>query len=692
MKNDIRLASLSIAMFLAAMPSARADLVAYPEYPPQIERDHAYAVTVTQQGGESRSIPVYNHCEKSPLSWRTRGGDVNRRFCEFAFSGAPVRVDIAVCEDVQSYTVFPASRRLRHRFRDGVISVLLDKPTMFGIRLNDYDKTILSVFADAPEDPSKIPDRNDPGVLYVEGWMDATAEDGTILVKPPLREVYIAPGAVLNSRLVVLSPNAFVHGRGMVLDPFSDIFRFDQTKNTRRLVLNVGNEGEGAVIEDIKIIDARSYNYGSWARNVTFRNVKALSSMMCSDGFTNGGTGLNVDGAWLYVGDNGLVISGLRDSSYRNIAIGTSCNAIFPQSGNERITLENIDVFRSDEGFIKNTYNNSLANKGKWNELDVSAPVKKTPGPQDRKHQPQSFVFRNLSGVDCTHFARFFVGGNMGTLPKTFDFENVAIPHCAGTDNWRIPATNGVAVSIYREPEKWLISDNFNLSIRNLWIGGERSDGFAPSAIKNGDLLSLTVENDGGEPAISVRQNRREVNWTCPWKVFAGGALRRDWRLVDKEKGEQRLPAPPDNENLLADRPSTRSAWQRSPSWRVKLEAMGTDGGSRVYRLIQCEKDAGIVNVITDAFLPHGNGTYRLSFDAAATCEEGAVPLTAVLLSNEKRIQASFTLPNDGAWHSYTARIRADFDLDVTDLVALSLVSGIPADEIRFRNFSLTRR
>ncbi len=83
--------------------AARAELVVYPEYPPQIERDFAYTVTVTQEGGEPHAIPVYNHCEKSALSRRTRGGDVNRRFCEFAFSGATVRVDVAVWGDVKCY-------------------------------------------------------------------------------------------------------------------------------------------------------------------------------------------------------------------------------------------------------------------------------------------------------------------------------------------------------------------------------------------------------------------------------------------------------------------------------------------------------------------------------------------------------------------------------------------------------------
>ena len=686
-------AMLALAGFAAVAPAAaRAGLVVYPEYPERIERDYAYAVTVAQEGGgPAARIPVYNHCEKSALTRRTRGGDVNRRFCEFAFSGAPVRVDVAVCEDVQSYAVFPARLRLPHAFQDGVISVWLDRPARFGIRLNDYDKTILSVFADPPEDPAGIPQRDDPGVLYVDGWRDAEAEDGTITVAPPVREVYVAPGAVLNARLVVKSENARVHGRGMILDPFSDVFRYDQRKNTRRFLLNVS--GRGSVVEDVKLVDSRTFNFGSWADGIAFRNVKALSTMMCSDGITSGGRNLLVDGAWLYVGDNGLVVSGLADSTYRDVAIGTSCNAIFPQSANERVRMEGIDVFRADEGFVKNTYNNSLNRNTKWNELDGSA-AKKQPGPQSRQHLAQSFALRNVSAIDAVHIAHFFVGGNMGSLPKTFAFENLALPFFSGTDDWRVPGSPGaVAIRIYDDPAKWLATDNYTISIRNFWMGGERAAGFPTSAVVNGEgRLALTVESDDAPPALPVRPDRADVGWTCPWKVFVGGAPRRDWRLVDRAAGERRLPPPPPGENLLADRPAVRSAWQRCPSWLVKFDATETDEtGARVYRLTQCEKNAGILNVVTDAFLPRGNGVWRLSFDAAAKAD-APVPLKAEVLSNEKRIPAAFTLPNDGAWHCHEADVVLDFDLSVTELAALFLSSGIPADEIRFKNLSLVRK
>jgi len=176
----------------AALPFAALDahggVVVYPEYDARIERDYAYAVRVWQ-GSEKKRLVVYNHCEKSMLTTRTRGGDVNRRFCEFAFDGGPVQVDVAVCEDVKSYAVFPSRLGLKSAFQDGVISVLVDRPCNFGIRLNDHDKTILSVFADAPEDPAKVPKKGDPKVLYVEGWVDPPREDGVTVVADPVKEV-----------------------------------------------------------------------------------------------------------------------------------------------------------------------------------------------------------------------------------------------------------------------------------------------------------------------------------------------------------------------------------------------------------------------------------------------------------------------------------------------------------------------
>ena len=681
--------TLLSAFAISAAMASSGGVVVYPEYDARIERDYAYAVRVSQ-GPEKKRLVVYNHCEKSALTTRTRGGDVNRRFCEFAFDGGPVRVDIGVCEDVKSYAVFPSRLGLKSEFKNGVISVWVEKPAMFGIRLNDYDKTILSVFADAPEDAAKVPRKDDPGVMFVDGWTDATAENGVITVEPPLREVYIAPGAVLNARLVVKSKGAYVHGRGMMLDPMSDIFRFDQTKNTRRGFLNIG--AEGVVVEDVKLVDARTFNYCSWAKDVVYRNVKALSSMMCTDGMTNGGRNLRVDGAWLYVGDNALVVSGIKGgATYRDVAIGTSCNAIFPQGSNEGVVMENIDIFRAVEGCIKNSYNGVLRRNTKWNEMNAGE-AKKEPGPQDLVHQTQEFTFRNFSAVDCILFSRFFSAGNMGTLPKTFAMSDVCIPFTTGRDDWHtIGKTNGHLVAIMHDSAKWLDSSNYTLAITNFWVGGARMDAIPAEKIKNGDRISVSVVNTRTKPAVPPVPDRHVVGWTCPWKVYAGGALQRDVRLARPKEGERRLAPPDAGENLLAERPSTRSAWQRCPSWLVKLDATEKDGDARVYRLTQCERNAGMLNVFTDAFLRHGNGNYRLSFEARARCGD-PVPFEAHLLSNEKRATAKFTIPNDDAWHRFDISLATDFDMGVTELAALFLkAASLPADEVCFKNLSLTK-
>jgi hypothetical protein len=197
--------------------------------------------------------------------------------------------------------------------------------------------------------------------------------------------------------------------------------------------------------------------------------------------------------------------------------------------------------------------------------------------------------------------------------------------------------------------------------------------------------------NVSAKSAIPAVPDRHVVDWTCPWKVYVGSALQRDVRLARPKEGERRLAPPDAGENLLADRASTRSAWQRCPSWLVKFDATEKDGDARVYRLTQCERNAGMLNVFTDAFLRHGNGKYRLSFEARARCGD-SVPFEAHLFSNEKRTAAKFTIPNDGAWHRFDISLATDFDMDVTELAALFLkAASLPADEVCFKNLSLTK-
>lgn len=648
-----------------------AGVVVYPEYPAAIARDAAYAVQVEQEGVR-RPLVVYNHCEKSILAGRTHGGDVNRRFCEFAFSGAPVRVDIRVSRDVSSYKVFPARHRLKSAFRDGVVSVWLDRPVYFGIQLNDSDKTILSVFADAPEKADEIPQKGAPGVLYVEGWVDAPGADGFLETPKDLKEIYLAPGAVLNARLKIVAKGLRMHGRGMVLDPLSDIFRYDQTQNTARGVIRVA--APDVTLDGFKVIDARTFNLMSWAPNTTFRNVKLLASMMCSDGFTNGHRGFRAENCWLYVGDNALVVSGVTGAVYRDIAIGTSCAAIFPQGNNAAVTMENIDVFRADDGLINNWHNETLRRNNKWSEMNAGK-AHKEKGPQDLRHLAHEFFFRNLSAVDCTLFSHFFSGHNMGTLPKTFAFDGCSVPGSTGRSDWRaIGKTDGVAIDTRNDPKRWLVTDNYALTFTNLWIGGVRST-FPASAFNNPTNVAVAYATTDAPPEVPLAADRHVVTWKAPVRP---------------------RPAVDLHANLVAEAPKTKSVWQRVPSWLVKLEATHRDEAGRViYRLVQCEKSAGMQAVVTDGFLARGNGRWTVAFDLRAR-SENPFSLRVQLISNEKTFERKIPVLAAAAaeltpWKRYEVTFDTDFDPVVTDLVAVSLTATDTADEIAFRNLSLSR-
>lgn len=648
-----------------------AGVVVYPEYPAAITRDTEYAVQVEQEGVR-RPLVVYNHCEKSILAGRTHGGDVNRRFCEFAFSGAPVRVDIRVSRDVSSYKVFPARHRLKSAFRDGVVSVWLDRPVYFGLQLNDSDKTILSVFADAPEKADEIPQKGAPGVLFVEGWVDAPGADGFLETPKDLKEIYLAPGSVLNARLKIAAKGLRMHGRGMVLDPLSDIFRYDQTQNTARGVIRVA--APDVTLDGFKVIDARTFNLMSWAPNTTFRNVKLLASMMCSDGFTNGHRGFRAENCWLYVGDNALVVSGVTGAVYRDIAIGTSCAAIFPQGNNAAVTMENIDVFRADDGLINNWHNETLRRNNKWSEMNAGK-AHKEKDPQDLRHLAHEFFFRNLSAVDCTLFSHFFSGHNMGTLPKTFAFDGCSVPGSTGCSDWRaIGKTDGVAIDTRNDPKRWLVTDNYALTFTNLWIGGVRST-FPASAFNNPTNVAVAYATTDAPPEVPLAADRHVVTWKAPVRP---------------------RPAVDLHANLVAEAPKTKSVWQRVPSWLVKLEATHRDEAGRViYRLVQCEKSAGMQAVVTDGFLARGNGRWTVAFDLRAR-SENPFSLRVQLISNEKTFERKIPVLAAAAaeltpWKRYEVTFDTDFDLVVTDLVAVSLTATDTADEIAFRNLSFSR-
>ena len=470
-------------------------LVIYKEFPAQINRNYDYKVSVTQ-GDQTHSIPVYSHTMEYDSSGRGVGGDYYRRFSQFAFSGKQVRVDIKVGVDFST-----SAKQFESEFKNGVISVYLDKPDYFGIRLDDDDNTILSVFADLPEYPLDIPVKGDENVTYVEGWMDV--ENGLLNIDKPNSVLYIAPGAVVNARVNVAKSATYskVIGRGAILDAFSDIYKLD--------IREGGTEGSGwklcmlnatgCTFDGPVLMDARCFNLLAYGDDCTVRNYKAMSTMMTTDGITAGSKNCTFEHCWIYCGDNGLVISWTRDQRYKDITIGTTCAAVFPQGSTNNIEIEDLYVFRANDGVVNHWYN---------------APY--------TKEITSSVTMRNVDCIDLIACTRFFGGRNMGTIDdKTFKFININVGEITGnasqhTSNER----KNVNRIVHLENPVEMYTENYTLLFTNLYVDG--------MAILNADQVKvvnnwrniITFDNDG--TYTPVKKDIHRVNWSAPGKVFLG--------------------------------------------------------------------------------------------------------------------------------------------------------------------------
>ena len=497
---------------------SRDNLVIYKEFPDDIRRNYDYKVTVTQ-GDQTHAIPVYNHTMEYNLLGRMVGGDIYRRFAAFAFSGAQVRVDIKVGFDFDTYSVFPSAKKFKSSYRDGVISVYLDKPDYFGIILDDCTNTILSVIADLPEYPADIPQKGDENVIFVDSWTDT--EDGVLHITEPNTTLYIAPGAILNARVTIEAEavGSKVIGRGAILDPFEDIYHYDINYG--------GSEGRGYKMCIMKAndclydgpfcLDARCFNIMTTGNNITVRNYKVFCSMMTSDGFTTGGKNNDFEHCWIYNGDNGIVMSGGDNHTYRDITIGTTCKALFPQIHTTNMFLEDIYVFRVGEPAITNVYNNT-------------------------EPRNVSITINNFDLIDCTNIPAFFQAQNMGTLPKTVSFNNVSLPTMSGKSDPHREKPNGTVnnLIIMKNPEK-LFTENYTVNFKNLYIDGKAVESLDDVVVNRDYNNTYNLTNDG--TYTPVARDLHTANYRSSGRVYAG-TLRLAFKdEVIIEDGEFFLPA-----------------------------------------------------------------------------------------------------------------------------------------------------
>ena len=666
-------------------------LVIYPEFPQQIRRNYDYQVTV-HQGDKSGKIPVYNHTMEYRLTDRAIGGDNYRRFATFAFSGEQVRVDIKVTRDFESYSVIPSAKNFKSEFKDGVISVYLDKPDYFMIRLDNDVNSLLAVAADYPEYPGDVPSKDGANVYYVEGWVEP--EQGLLKLDEPGTTLYIAPGSVLNARCKVTGAFSQVLGRGAIVDPYENIREYDGRV--------AGSEGSGwnmlsmtgvnSKFDGPFLLDARCFNLALNASNIEVYNYKALSTMMTTDGISLfGGKNHYIEHCINYTGDNSFVYS--TEGSYIKDSItGTTCAIIFPQGNSNNVTFENIYVIRADDGFINNRYN---------------------PGEGEMNHNAK---FINCDAMDCVNLPHFFQGRGMGMEEKPFYFDGISLPALSNSGN---PHKTSLKGNAYRLVEiingsGYIETGNYYLEFNNLYIEGELiEDAFVLNNQGNeGYHYYLSFSADG--KYTPVRPNTKVVNYQAELQVYVGArqinfaddivveggkyylpaaemlkALRSDKKVETKDiggveyaeasqfvavkaaddleiaDGDIRFTAVTPRSNILFPEDGEISQYADSGAWMVDLVYAIEDGEETFYMYARNNQyGGGLSRDITEEIQTYGEGTYTLSYMIRSE-DPASVSFTINYDTPEKLgyLHGTQVIPLDNDWQMVTATFDVTEDM-----------------------------
>ncbi len=652
-------------------------LYAYPEFDERIERDYMYSVSVTHKDGTT-ALPVYSHTE----GWRGARNpndetpEEYRRFSSFAFDNTDgaVTVNIKVNKSFTSYSVIPTAKGLASEFdaTTGTIKVTLDKPEYFVVRLDGKDSTNIAILADSPE--TEVPEAGE-NTIIIDGWKEY--EGGVLKLNKEGTTVYIKPGAVLNARIHITANNCKVIGRGAVLDPESDIYKYDSSILSISVVSIA--EADNTTIDGIHILNAQDYNIdskGKWGDtpaegdynvNTRVTNVKILSTQLSSDGIYCGDFNENfvAERCFIYCGDNAMVCE--DGGHYSDITIGTNCNALYPQTDVNDSSFDNIYVFAAYEGIINQTMTGYYKADG-WQQGDAI-------------YTRINYTINNLHAEDIKYSQYFFYAENYGTRSITGDgvvMTNIYLPKLTSVIEdwfyWNDQEAEGLNVNIT------------NLSINGSAVGsvsGNSLFGYTVDGkeVKYPDNTTFTLSKGSGfDPSINTLS--QTVSYTTPMSVYLGvrecffenapivegetvylpyyeikkalglgasentkvmngvkyiahTALSEVGMAKSASLSSNKLTITPynDGNNLLIPDEGILSRYSRNMGLNQDISVY-KDGNDTVYRLTDVTDDlnyTGIDRILRDELQAYGAGTYTLSFKAKSNTQL-AVPTLNIKL------------------------------------------------------------
>ncbi len=503
-KTRILALILMFAMLIQIMPtttlgvSAASDndtIVLYPEYPEKIERDYMYRIYVKQGDGNFAEIPVYNSMKHPNYHVRDQYGTYSedRRFCQFSADPTkdnPVIIKVVANTNFSKVSIIPSAKGITPIISKNEITFNITESGQYMVRLSDNNLTNLAIFADGVETHTSVNalanDKKTEGytvvrynasnsapnevsqtgkIFYIiEGWQDVE-----FFELNSNQQLYIAPGAVLNSRVRVLAgqQNVTISGRGMLRD-FNDSRANNKSyeqinKRGYYYLLSIGTAWPGldAVqnstqsvrnvnVKDIILYDATGFNLiFQGSVDCTADNIKILSNEISTDGvslFCAYNT--TVKNSYIHNADNIFVIDQAYTLTLDNLLLGSTVATFFPQSefrGTHKYT--NINIFRS--ATIFEPTGGFTRPKGESDEV---------------------VLIENLSAIDCVAPVDGTATSKTGRLFSTYSSWGAADKKNVTFRNVSLPSgTTPRTIAIANKGSGNTSAGNYNIVLENVY-------------------------------------------------------------------------------------------------------------------------------------------------------------------------------------------------------------------------------
>lgn len=255
-----------------------------------------YTVQVRQKGGEWQDL--YEYKVQVDLD--------NPQFAsmvQFDFSGTvevKVRKNNSLLDQVR---IRPDVKGIKPIVDGSSFTFFLTNPMKLSIETNGDTRHNLHVFANPIE--SNIPDPKDPRVIFFGPGVHKPKDlPGDVFVIPSNTTVYLAPGAVVQGKLLCDKvENVKIFGRGIIDQPIRGV-EITHSKNVS--------------VEGITVLNPKHYTiYLGGSKNVSIKNLKSFSCNSWADGIDMMSCSeVEVEDVFLRTSDDCIAIYGHRWGFY----------------------------------------------------------------------------------------------------------------------------------------------------------------------------------------------------------------------------------------------------------------------------------------------------------------------------------------------------------------------------------------